>query len=251
MYNHADFIREIQRDNNKFGRIPLKSRSLDMLVTLLANPKLPSATVLSLAIKEIPQDKWRRYENTKRYLLANIPGLLPLVRHHFGTVVSFQTVSIENGKTPGNIVHAVSWSSSTGNLEDLGHVLTRESVRWANAAPNAQPYLNADYHHAGVHHGVGTAAATAGGNTDEHDCIGPFGTNASLEYTGAAPITMVMDQEYEYDEGDGNWRSFPRSGFQITRTLSFNATANQRTFAITKVATTAAGGTSHTNQRQV
>jgi hypothetical protein len=251
MYNHADFIREIQRDNNRFGRIPLQARSLDMLVSLLGNRRLPSAGVLSLAIIDISQEKWRRYEHAKRYLLANIPGLLLLVRHHFGTPVSFRTVSIQNGSTPGNIVHEVSWSSSTGNLEDLGHIRTRECVRWSDAAPNAQQYLNADYHHAGVHHGVGTAWATAGRNRDEHDCIGPFGTNASLEYTGTVPLTMVMDQEYEYEEGDGIWRSFPRSGFQITRTLTFNPTTDTRTFAITKAATTAAGGTRHTNQRQV
>jgi hypothetical protein len=214
----AALERELRQDNSHYERF--RQSSLHSLVGALRGgfPQ-PSPANIATIIKTIPLDKWRKYKNAKKYLMKEIPGIAPLVRDYLGQIVEFHTVSMRK-RYDGGIVHTVGWRSSTGNLEDLFHVETRESVQWGNPAVSALEYLALAYRQGGSHNGNLTASANTGENDDGHELVGPFQHPASMRFRGPGEHRFVMNQTYEYsDDGCRTWNTIPNSAFRITRTL--------------------------------
>lgn len=222
-FSWNQFVAERTKDNSQYERI--KTSSLHALCALLQKG-MPSAHQVATEMKKVPREKWRKYVHTKKYLLKEIGGLPSLVKDHLGKIQNFHTRSMT--ATGASIRHVLDWTSSTGNKDDLAHVLTREHVSWSVPAPDARACLHPDYQAAGRHQGVGNAATTPGSTgtaTDDHDIAGPFKTPAAAQYHGAQPVTFKQEQVYEFSEDSGKtWQEIPNSRFVITRKLEAGPT---------------------------
>lgn len=209
----------LKKDNPTYERV-LKS-DLHDVVDLASKPGV-TAKVLAVAMRKVKKEKWAKYKNTWKYLLKEVPGLEDLV---VGKLVNFTTQSITAGPA-AMIVHKVAWSSSTGDLKDLGHALTREHVWWD--APNAltKALLLPEYGKAGEHFGQGnavTAPANKGSNTDEHQGIGPFlqkiFDKSLLPEDAVAESTLKQAYQVSYDNGP--WHDIPNSKFVLRRRVLY------------------------------
>jgi hypothetical protein len=233
MFVWNQFVAARTRDNPTYERF--RTSSLHTLCTLLQGPTPPTAAQVAAAMNNIPRANWQKYTNVKSYLLRAFPDLAPLVRDHLGSINNFRTLQMAP-QAKGFILHVVGWSSSTGSLQDLGHIQTREHVSWgrpANAAQRffsegrpANPalmYLLPEYQRPGDHFGMGnalTVPASRGSASDVHHPAGPF-TPAAFQYNGADTLQFAMDQVYEFSEDDGaSWNVIPNSAYRIVRGLS-------------------------------
>ena len=109
--------------------------------------------------------------------------------------------------------HKVVWESSTGNLEDLSHIKTRERVAW-DAAP-IEFGAPVEYQRSAFHNGLGTATANTGLNTDEHSIFPPE-FKYQLAADGESKV-WKMKQQYEMQIDGGDWLPIPDAAFEITR----------------------------------
>lgn len=227
----AAFEQALRQDNAHYERAT--QSSLHELVQVLRGgfPQ-PSPANLARLICAVPRDKWRKYSRVKQYLVREIPGLAQLVRYHLGQVIDFRTIAMERAAN-GHIEHTVGWSSNTGNVEDLAHVLTRERVAWGLAPAPTQPFLVPEYRQANHHNGLGSAGANSGRNVDTHHPVGPFQQPGSMTYAGPTVHVHQMDQTYECsDDGGQTWHTILNSGFTIRRQMA--ALNGGRRFTITK-----------------
>lgn len=122
-------------------------------------------------MKKVPAAKWKKYRQTRSYLLKEIAMLDTLMR---GELVNFRTKSL-TALPGGNIRHDATWESDTGDLGDLAHLFVREKVAWDAPSAAAKPCLDPAYQRAGQHFGVGNAVTSPGNvgfMSDTHDAKG-------------------------------------------------------------------------------
>ncbi len=119
-----------------------------------------------------------------------------IVRDYFPTarIINFCTVSLkENG---ASITHDVIRNSSTGNLSDLGMILTRELVTWDQGAPpNFDTTGDPSYGMPGFHPGYSARYARLGEAQDKHQ------NQPGLKYGCIAKNSrspdFILDQSYQ------------------------------------------------------
>jgi hypothetical protein len=235
------FMAQVRQDNPTFERH--KRSSLHDLVAVVSRA-FPAFTAdevadeLKAIMRTEPGKLTGRYARSYSYLLREIPGLVAAMR---GQVFDFRTGSLARGPN-GSIVHRLLWSSDTGSLADLAHVIVREHVSWptprAPVIPNTHiipPDQFNNYRIAGYHTGLGNSMYTAGNvgvGDDTHGAVGPFAP-AALNYTGAAPLVVTFDQVYQasYD-GGANWIDIPNARYTVRREL--RALGNRVQITLTK-----------------
>lgn len=220
MFNWNNFVAVRNRDNSHYERI-LRSKLHNLVALLQQHGANATIHALDTEIRGITRNKWRKYTNTKSYLLRQFLGLAAQVRDYLGEIAGFHSVAMHPG-AGGFINHTVGWNSSTGNLADLQHVITRERVDWAVPMMAAMPYVLAEYSIAGFHTGMATTPATTGRNRDTHHPVGPFLTPATLNYNSPNILVYNMNQTYQYsDDGGTTWNNIAGSGYTIVRQLQY------------------------------
>jgi hypothetical protein len=129
-----------------------------------------------------------------------------------GNITEFSTDTMSTGAA-ATLHHQVMWNSSTGNLEDLAHIETREEISWEAAPQEFGP--DQTYSTAGTHNGHGTSQAEAGQGTDDHSII-PTGFSYALDAAGSSAV-WKMQQNYQYKANGGEWRNIQGASYEITR----------------------------------
>lgn len=136
-------------------------------------------------------------------------------RRNGAIVANWNTVNIAaNG---GFITHDVGWGSSTGDINELDDVLTREEVTWAAGCPWA---VEPAYQAAGQHHGMGTTRGDAGQSRDVHQASQPYFDVNNPPLNPGQSMNFVMTQCYQYStDGGTTWHNIPNSDYTLTRSL--------------------------------
>jgi hypothetical protein len=218
MYNDQAFQAVLKQDNPTYERY--KTSELHALVALLSTGGFTAAQVAA-EMKKVPRAKWAKYARTHAYLVREIPLLAPLLR---ACLVNFRTQSLA-ALPGGNIKHDAVWSSDSGNLGDLAHILVREKVSWQTASPAASAFLDAAYRVAGQHFGVGnavTSPGTAGNMSDTHDAKGAW-TPEVFKFKGPGQVSYLCSQVYQFsDDNRVTWHDIPNSTYEIRRTVSLS-----------------------------
>ena len=95
MFQINEFEKKLKEDNSHYERF--MQSSLHNLVELIRR-QIPKATAKQVAVEmlKIPTEKWKKYKNTKNYLLSHFPGLATAI----GQISSPLTGSIP-GYEPG------------------------------------------------------------------------------------------------------------------------------------------------------
>lgn len=153
-------------------------------------------------------------------------------RRNGATVNNWHTIDITANN--GFITHRVGWGSSTGNMDDLDDVRTREEVTWAGACPWA---MEVGYQGAGQHHGMGITQGDVGQNTDTHQASQPYFDADNPPLNPGQTMAFAMTQVYQYSTDGGNtWLDIPGSNYTLTRTLRRRRwpRRNQYVYTITK-----------------
>ncbi len=128
-----------------------------------------------------------------------------------GNLINFKTKAMTTGAA--TLHHEVVWESSTGKLEDLSHIKTRERVAW-DPAPVEFGALE-EYKRQGFHNGLGNNGANSGCATDDHSII-PTEFKYQLDADGESKV-WTMKQQYEMQIDGGDWVSIPDAMYEITR----------------------------------
>jgi hypothetical protein len=128
-------------------------------------------------------------------------------------LTNFKTISMDTGGA-NNLEHVVGWESSSGAVEDLAHIVTREHVSWDDAPAEFGPA--GEYAGSGNHYGLGQNNAAGGQTTDNHSII-PTGFVYKEIEDGKQSATWMMQQEYEFKTDDGDWQPIPGATYEITR----------------------------------
>jgi hypothetical protein len=133
-----------------------------------------------------------------------------------GNLVNFMTVSM--GTAGSALNHTFTWESSTGSLQDLNHIKTRELVKWD--APPPEFGGKGDYAGAGEHHGLATTPGIAGQGADNHDIVPAQGFPGrdcyKLENDGVSE-PWILKQEYQMSIDEGEWTTIPNTNYVLTR----------------------------------
>src|SRR5258708_28683618 len=151
MFQYAEFQSELKIDNPGYD---LDSRWGELSgVSQLVRLGFGTFTTDQLAaeMKKVPVAKWKKYKQTKTYLLREYPRLSDLLRVR---LVDFRTLSFTQGGA-GAIVHVVAWQSDSGNLEDLSRIRVRDRVSWHAPALSVLPFLTGKYRGSGMQYGTG------------------------------------------------------------------------------------------------
>lgn len=216
MFSFPTFKAAILKDNPTYERV--KTSDLHGLVATLQGGRYAPTDVAG-AMQKIAADKWKKYVNARRYLIASIPALTGLLHLR---LVNFRTQALL-ALPGGNIKHDAVWSSGTGKLDDLAHMFVREAVMWGVADPAASPFLDPAYRVAGHHYGVGnavTSPGSAGNMSDTHDAKGAWGPSI-ITFKGPGSVSYRCTQVYQYSEDDkATWKDIPNSTYEIIRTAS-------------------------------
>lgn len=130
-----------------------------------------------------------------------------------GDLVNFGTISMGDGGA-NNLHHEVGWESSTGDLNDLAHIYTREHIQWEDAPPEWGP--GGEYGSAGEHYGLGQNSAVGGSAIDDHSII-PTGFNPSLPEGQEQSSVWMTYQQYEWWTEETGWQPIPGATYEITR----------------------------------
>lgn len=212
-FNLAKFNAKLLLDNPTYGRIA--TSDLNGVVKLVSGNGF-SAQSLAAEMKKVKAEKWAKYRQTKSYLLAELPGLAPLLK---GKVSNFKTTSLRSHMI--GIEHRFVFVSDTGSLQDLEGCSTRERVSWNAPSAAVQAFMVADphYRHAGQHTGMAYGRADFPGHQDVHGAANPFDANICRNY-GGPPLTLTFNQVYEYSYDKVNWIPVPNSQFLLVRTLA-------------------------------
>jgi len=216
MYNDPAFQAVLKQDNPTYERF--KTSELHALVALLSSGGF-TAVQVGAEMKKISGEKWIKYSRARAYLIKEIPQLAALVR---ASLVNFRTQSLV-ALPGGNIKHDALWSSDTGSLGDLAHILVREKVSWPAASAAASRFLDPAYRVPGHHFGVGnavTSPGTAGNMSDTHDAKGAWAP-AIFTFTGPGSVSYLCSQVYQFsDDNRATWHDIPNSTYEILRTVS-------------------------------
>ncbi len=128
-----------------------------------------------------------------------------------GNLIKFGTESMTTGAA--TLHHKVVWESSTGNLEDLSHIKTRERVVWDSAPIEFGAPV--EYQRSAFHNGLGTNGANSGFASDDHSIVPPE-FKYQLATDGESKV-WKMKQQYEMQIDGGDWVPIPDAVFEITR----------------------------------
>ena len=133
-----------------------------------------------------------------------------------GNLVNFKTASMGTGSS--TLMHTFNWESSTGNLNDLSHIRTREFVKWD--APPPEFGGKGAYEAAGEHNGLATTPGIAGQGADNHDIVPAQGFPGKkaiyLENDGVSK-PWNLKQEYQMSIDGGEYTAIPGTNYVLTR----------------------------------
>lgn len=227
-FDPAQFRRLIESVNSHFSRV--KDSSLTPLLDFTEKRRIGQmfmarerSTVQEL-IFNVPYDKQKKYATALDYLSKECGGVVvcgrptnPVMKlahfgvGHFRYAVGQQIVDMPVGSF--HHVFTLSWKSSTGNLESLRNVGTREAVTFRNS-PAGPPfnYVQASIPMSFVQ---GTPdGAHFGHCDDDHSNKHPSLICASPRVAGE----VIAEQWYEYTIDRGTtWTRIPTAAYLITR----------------------------------
>jgi len=216
MFNSNDFDKILKQDNPTYERV--LTSDLHALVALLSTGGF-TAQQVAAEMKRVSAEKWKKYKQTKAYLVREIAMLTSLIR---GELVNFNTRSL-TALPGGNIKHDAVWASDTGDLEDLAHMFVREKVSWDTPSGVARPFLDPAYQNAGQHFGVGnavTSPGSAGNMSDTHDAKGAWAPQV-FKFAGPGAIAYTCKQVYQCSKDNkATWQDIPNSTYDSKREVS-------------------------------
>ncbi|MBL7997895.1 MAG: hypothetical protein JNL32_04575 [Candidatus Kapabacteria bacterium] len=236
MFDINQFTTLVNKANPTLSRYT--KSSIDGLIAELSTirgiPPPPTKARIQELIFHIPYDKQTKYKDALAYLARELGVVIcgkpvepKLILHEYGVTeflyvgVKSDTSQVLNTDFPGakkeyayHHVFDCLWKSSTGNMESLRNVGTREHVKF-NVAPGSPPF-NQNLADTPIEffHGENKTGANSGLGRDDHMSKPP---SLIVQFPVQAG-ELVADQWYQYTIDNGmTWHNIEGAAYKIIK----------------------------------